>query len=43
MTDMSELWKIKKTREKTKGKQRNDAIDLCTSEDMENISLISQM
>ena len=33
----------KKTRQKTKEKQRNDIRDIFTSEDMENMSLVSQM
>ena len=32
--------KLKKTRQKTKEKQRNDVSDIFTSEDMENISLV---
>ena len=35
--------KIKKTRQKTKEKQRNDIRDIFTSEDMENISPVSWM
>ena len=33
----------KKTRRKTKEKQRNDVSDIFTSEDMENILLVSRM
>ena len=35
--------KIKKNRGKTKEKQGNDVSDIFTSEDMENISLVSRM
>ena len=35
--------KIKKTRRKTKEKQRNDVSDIFTSENMENTSLVSRM
>ena len=34
---------IKKTRRKAKEKQRNDISDIFTSEDMENMSLVSRM
>ena len=35
--------KIKKTKRKTKEKQRNDVSDIFVREDMENISLVSRM
>ena len=38
-----EYFENKKTRRKTKEKQRNDVSDMFTSEDMENISLVSRM
>ena len=34
---------VKKTSRKTKEKQRNDVSDIYTSEDVENISLVSRM
>ena len=35
--------KIKKDKRKTKEKQKNDVSDIFTSEDMENMSLVSRM
>ena len=44
MTVRSEfISELKKTRRKTKEKQRNDVSDIFTCEDMENISLVSRM